>query len=201
MADTSVILVANLGTLAGTVHSDQSRRSTGMVETNMGNVPTSMTQASSGPSMIRSHITEWTDEATLKNGAFGDCLTIEVRIAGVKTDCLLDTGSEVSTITESHFRKHFGEQELKLSSAHWVKLTAANGLDIPVLCLQADVECMGKVLPGKCIFVLTDTSPQAEEIRELSGITGMNIISEFKSLLVTGESVKTANTGNPQKQR
>lgn len=41
MADTSVIRVANLGTLAGAVHrvlrqvSDQSRRSTGMAETNM----------------------------------------------------------------------------------------------------------------------------------------------------------------------
>lgn len=132
--------------------------------------------------MIRSHIAEWTDKATetLKNGAFGDCLTIEVRIAGVKTNCLLDTGSEVSTITESF------QQELKLSSAHWVKLPAANGLDILVLgCLQADVECMGKVLPGNCIFVLTDTSPEAEEIRGLSGIIGMNIISEFKSLFVT----------------
>lgn len=176
--------------------SDQSRRSTGMVETNIGNVPANTTQASSGPSMIRSHVAEWSDEVTetLKNGAFGDCLTIEVRIAGVKTNCLLDTGSEVSTITESHFRKHFGEQKLELSSAHWVKLTAANGLDIPVLgCLQADVECMGKVLPGKCIFVLTDTSTESEEIRGLSGIIGMNIISEFKSLFVTGESVKTAN--------
>lgn len=145
---------------------DQFQRSTGAPGTNVRIVPSSTAQTSTGPSMIRSHTAEWSDDVTekLKSGAFGDCLTVEVRIAGVKTNCLLDTGSEVSTITESHFRKHFGEQERRLSSAHWVRLTAANGLDIPVLgCLQADVECMGKVLPGKCIFVLTDTSPKAEE--------------------------------------
>ncbi|KAJ8016012.1 hypothetical protein DPEC_G00002700 [Dallia pectoralis] len=80
------------------------------------------------------------------------------------------------------------------SSTAQTSLTAANGLDIPVLgCLQADIECMGKVLPGKCIFVLKDTSQQAEEIKGLSGIIGMNIISEFKSVFVTGENVKSAN--------
>lgn len=53
------------------------------------------------------------------------------------------------------------------------KLTAANGLDIPVLgCLQADVECLGKVFPGKCIFVLTDTSPDVKEMKGVSGIIG-----------------------------
>lgn len=103
---------------------------------------------------------------TLKNGAYRDCLTIEVRIAGVKTNYSLDTGSEVSTTTESHFMKHFGEKDLKLSSAHWVRHTAANCLDIPVLgCLQADVEYIGKFLLGKCMFVLTDTSSEAEEMR------------------------------------
>lgn len=133
-------------------------------------------QKGPGPSLIRCHTAEWLADETaekLKNSAFGDCLAIEVKIAGVKTKCLLDTGSEVSTISESHFRQHFGEQKLKLSSACWVKLTAANGLDIPVLgCLQADVECLGKVFPGKCIFVLTDTSPDVKEMKGVSGIIG-----------------------------
>ncbi|RXN33232.1 Transposon Ty3-I Gag-Pol poly [Labeo rohita] len=151
-------------------------------------------QKSPGPSLIRCHTAEWlADETTekLKNSAFGDCLTVEVKIAGVKTKCLLDTGSEVSTISESHFRQHFGEQKLKLSSACWVKLTAANGLDIPVLgCLQADVECLGKVLPRKCIFVLTDSSPDVKEMKGVSGIIGMNILSEVQSLFIPSEGME-----------
>lgn len=77
-------------------------------------------QKGPGPSLIRCHTAEWLADETaekLKDSAFGDCLTVEVKIAGVKTKCLLDTGSEVSTISESHFREHFEEQKLKLSSA------------------------------------------------------------------------------------
>ncbi|XP_076843062.1 uncharacterized protein LOC143487779 [Brachyhypopomus gauderio] len=129
--------------------------------------------------------------STLRENAFGDCLTIEVKIAGVKTNCLLDTGSEVTTITESHFKRHFEGEELMLSSASWVKLTAANGLDIPVLgCLEADIECMGRTLYGKCVFVLTDTSPDVADMKGLSGIIGMNVISGLRDLFITGGGLK-----------
>lgn len=151
-------------------------------------------QKSPGPSLIRSHTAEWLADETAekqRESAFGDCLSIEVKIAGVKTKCLLDTGSEVSTISESHFRQHFEEQKLKLSSACWVKLTAANGLDIPVLgCLQADVECLGKVLPEKCIFVLADSSPDVKEMKGVSGIIGMNVLCEIQSLFLSAEGME-----------
>uniref|UniRef100_A0A3B1JKD5 Gypsy retrotransposon integrase-like protein 1 n=1 Tax=Astyanax mexicanus TaxID=7994 RepID=A0A3B1JKD5_ASTMX len=131
---------------------------------------------------------------TLGKNAFGDCLTIEIKIAGVKTSCLLDTGSEVTTITESFFNEHFGEQELTLSSAHWVKLTAANGLDIPVLgCLEADIECMGRMLQKRCVFVLTDTNPGVKDMKGLPGILGMNVISELQDVFMTGGEVKQMN--------
>ncbi|XP_042624230.1 uncharacterized protein cuzd1.1 [Cyprinus carpio] len=152
-------------------------------------------QKSPGPSLIRCHTAEWLADETaekLKDSAFGDCLAVEVKIAGVKTKCLLDTGSEVSTISESHFRQHFGEQKLKLSSACWVKLTAANGLDIPVLgCLQADVECLGKVLPSKCIFVLTDTSPDVKEMKGVSGIIDCGRVP-VRMLYLSGKTVRIA---------
>ncbi|KAI4904285.1 hypothetical protein NFI96_007443, partial [Prochilodus magdalenae] len=129
--------------------------------------------------------------STLRNNAFGDCLTIEIKIAGVKTNCLLDTGSEVTTITESYFYERFGEQELTLSSANWVRLTAANGLDIPVLgCLEADIECMGRILHKKCVFVLTNTNPGVKDMKGLPGILGMNVISELRDVFMTGGEVK-----------
>ena len=81
-----------------------------------------------------------------------------MKIAGVKTNCLLDTGSEVTTY---YFKEHFGD--LTLSSAHWVQLTAANGLEIPLLgCLEADIECTGKTVNTKCVFVLKDNCPDAK---------------------------------------
>lgn len=129
--------------------------------------------------------------ANRRKKAFGDCLTVEVSIAGVKTKCLLDTGSEVTTITDSYFRKHFKDGQPSLSGATWVRLTAANGLEIPVVgCLQADIVCMRKTLPGKCIFVLKDTTPTTEEVTGVPGILGMNVIAELRELLFLGEDLK-----------
>ncbi len=126
---------------------------------------------------------------SLCESAFGDCLTIDVKIAGIRTICLLDTGSEVTTITESHFKNHFGE--VVLSSANWVHLTAANGLDIPIIgCLEADVECMGKTLLGKCVFVIKESESNVTELKGLPGIVGMNVLSDLKDLFITTEDMK-----------
>ncbi len=147
---------------------------------------------SPGPSVIRSHTADCDTENVSKSlceSAFGDCLTIDVKIAGIRTTCLLDTGSEVTTITESHFKNHFGE--VVLSSANWVHLTAANGLDIPIIgCLEADVECMGKTLLGKCVFVIKESESNVTELKGLPGIVGMNVLSDLKDLFITTEDMK-----------
>lgn len=120
------------------------------------------------------------------DGAFGDCLVVDVKIAGVNTKCLLDTGSEVTTIRECHFKEHFGE--FTLSSANWVQLTAANGLEIPLVgCLGAEVECMGTSVGTKCIFVLKDEGPDVGETKGLPGILGMNVLSELTNLFVAAD--------------
>ena len=72
--------------------------------------------------MIRSGLADCVDtevDQFLKQNAFGHCWTVDLMISGVKTSCLWDTGFEVTTIKESHFREHFGEEQLK--STHWVE--------------------------------------------------------------------------------
>ncbi|XP_052392086.1 uncharacterized protein LOC127939541 [Carassius gibelio] len=147
---------------------------------------------SPGPSVIRSHTADCDTEnvsKSLSESAFGDCITIEVKIAGIRTICLLDTGSEVTTITESHFKNHFGE--VVLSSANWVRLTAANGLDIPIIgCLEADIECFGKTLHEKCVFVIKESDSNGTELKGLPGIIGMNVLSEVNDLFMTTKDMK-----------
>lgn len=81
----------------------------------------------------------------------------------VAANCLLDTGSQVSTIHESFFRELLlGEVEDMLSTAGWLKITAANGLDIPFLgYLELDVETMGTTLPG-CGFLVVKEHQQMQ---------------------------------------
>lgn len=112
--------------------------------------------------------------------AVGTCPTVEINIRGVVTRCLLDTGSQVSTITEQFFRQHLcGEDDDMVATAGWLRLTAANGLEIPYLgYLELEIETMGLKIPD-CGFLVVKDPPNSET----AGIVGMNIISRCRQLV------------------
>lgn len=111
--------------------------------------------------------------------AVGTCPMVELSICGVTTKGLLDTGSQVSTITEKFFRNHlYGKDDDILSTAGWLKLTAANGLDIPYLgFLEVEVETMGIKIPNCGFLVVKDISRPENTV---PCIIGMNIISQCR---------------------
>ena len=47
------------------------------------------------------------DMSRMYKKAVGECPVATVRLGGVDLPCLLDSGSEVSTITEEFFNEHF----------------------------------------------------------------------------------------------
>ena len=104
------------------------------------------------------------------------CPNLSVSMGGVTVSCLVDTGSMVSTITESLFRQQFetwGQERLK--SCHWLQLRAANGLAIPYVgYLELDVQLCGRVLPACGVLVVKD--PSAGVSSQVPGVLGMNII-------------------------
>ena len=59
-------------------------------------------------------------------GTVGKCPVVTIKMGGVDGPCLLDTGSQVSTVTESFFRQNIAPGDSELASCHWLKLTAAN---------------------------------------------------------------------------
>lgn len=111
-------------------------------------------------------------------GLMSTCLHLLVVMGGVKVPCLVDTGSMVSTITESFFAKSFepwGQE--RLQSCQWLQLWAANGLDIPYLgYLELDVELCSKVIEKCGILVVRD--PPSGMSPQVPGVLGMNIISK-----------------------
>ena len=60
--------------------------------------------------------------------AIGMCLETVVEIDNVSFRCLLDSGAQISTITESVFNDNF-----KMDVSGYLKITVANGLQIPFL--------------------------------------------------------------------
>ncbi|KAK3715036.1 hypothetical protein QZH41_002685 [Actinostola sp. cb2023] len=106
-------------------------------------------------------------------------------MGGVQVNCLLDSGSEVSTITESFFKKHFQGKDL-LCTSGWLTLTAANGLDIPYVgYFELDVCALGINVAQRGILVVKD--PEGKDARQrkqvVPGLVGMNIISKLKDMI------------------
>ncbi|XP_029920216.1 uncharacterized protein LOC115368293 [Myripristis murdjan] len=114
------------------------------------------------------------------------CPKVTINMGGVDIRCLLDTGSMVTTITESFFAKHFesGGPE-KLRECHWLRLRAANGLQIPYIgYLELDFQVLGKLIPKRGVLVIRD-APDASPIPEVCGVLGMNVIREcYKELFL-----------------
>ncbi|CAH3145891.1 unnamed protein product [Porites lobata] len=98
----------------------------------------------------------------------------------IHVHCLLDSGSQVSTITESFFTNHFRPRRSKLLDINqWVTLTAANGLEIPYIgYLELDFEAQGVTIPNRGVLVVRDPpDPQSRARKEaVPGLIGMNII-------------------------
>ncbi|KAL6456493.1 hypothetical protein MHYP_G00350370 [Metynnis hypsauchen] len=105
----------------------------------------------------------------------GTCPYLTVNIGGIDVKCLLDTGSMVSTLTETFFSQHFKETP---QSCRWLQLKAANGLDIPYLgYLELDVTVFDKVICNRGILIVKDPPGSSHSI-EVPGVLDMNVIRE-----------------------
>ena len=106
----------------------------------------------------------------------------------------MDTGSEVSTITEDHFNLHFRPKGTELlSTAGWLTLTAANGLEIPYVgYFELDVEALDNTLRHMGILVVKNPPDEISKQRKqkVPGLLGMNIIGKL------GEDLSEENGRN-----
>ena len=104
------------------------------------------------------------------------CPHLDVDMGGVEVPSLVDTGSMVTTISESFFRRHFepwGQERLR--SCHWLQLRAANGLAIPYIgYLELEVKLCGKVMPRCGVLVVRE--PPGGVPARVPGVLGMNVI-------------------------
>lgn len=124
--------------------------------------------------------TEITREQIIER-AIGKCPVVYLKLSGIQVQCLLDTGSQVSTITDEYFRKHLGCEKSMLTTLSWLKLTAANGLGIPYQgYVELDVETMGLKLTN-CVFLVL--KPSASSVVTAQCIIVMNVIHRCQRLV------------------
>lgn len=101
-------------------------------------------------------------------------------MGGVGVACLLDTGSMVTTITQRFFEQLLQPSlKLQLQPCTWLKLKAANGLEIPYLgYLELDVHLFNRTFQKMGILVVKDSiDPNTQTYKQtVPGLLGMNVI-------------------------
>ena len=104
----------------------------------------------------------------------GKCVA-SVTVAGQTLDCLLDSGSQVSFVTEAFFKRAIQPQGHELRSArNWLTIRAADGLDVPYVgYFETDVCVAGQVVADRAILVVRDAS------QSLPGLLGMNVLAHI----------------------
>ncbi|KAI8786011.1 Retrovirus-related Pol poly from transposon [Biomphalaria glabrata] len=125
------------------------------------------------PTVVTSRATEGLTKDSVLNKIAGTCPTVEVLIEGVPLLAMVDTGSQVSTITESFFFRHFQGSVKALQPAD-IRLTAANGLLIPFVgYFVATISVGDQVLADKAFLVLRDSGSSTQ------CILGMNVLQDI----------------------
>lgn len=133
---------------------------------------------------MESHTTGSFNKDSCLEKAVGVCPESSVKLNGVDVRCLLDTGAQVSTVTESFYRRH----ELRLGTlidiTEILSLSAANGGQIPYIgYIECDLQALGHTFKDMGFLVVKDPANDvAKRKQAVPGVIGSNI---FKSMADT----------------
>ena len=111
----------------------------------------------------------------------GECPTTKATFGGKEVVCLFDTGSQITTVTESWVRANL---TVDVEPSTFLTLRAANGLEVPYCgIIKVCVDVCGTKLEAVPVLVVRDPSDPSSAVKKASvpGLLGMNVISQLKS--------------------
>ena len=135
-----------------------------------------------------SGLLEGMDVERIYSKAICSCPVATIKIGDVECRCLLDSGSEVSMVTESFYRRFLepeGYQMIQIDTV--LHLTAANGLTLPyVEYFEPDLAALGDVYSGVGMLVVRDSPNSAQRAKKESvhGILVCNVFSRLSTHLL-----------------
>ena len=118
-------------------------------------------------------------------GIIGRWPTVDIVMNGMKVRGLVDTGSEVTTVTERWVAENLQNSDLPMTQ---VTLKAANGLEIPycwVVIGDLDfLELLGQKCDGVPVLAVKDSSdPSTRKKSDVPALVGMNVLGRLGSFL------------------
>lgn len=114
---------------------------------------------------------------SLLHRAVGSCPEADVQIGNVSMRCLLDTGAQVSTVTESFFNKFF-PPDLLVDVSSLITVYEAQGRDIPYVgYVELPLSLLNQSILGGFLVVRDPQGgPMAQRKSEVPGVIGSNIL-------------------------
>ena len=111
------------------------------------------------------------------NNLIGTCPEVKMTLGGKEVNCLLDSGSQISTITETFYNTYLKMMSELHDSSKWLKITAANNLPVPYIgYISTEVELCGKKIEDVGILVVKDSGRKVET----PGVVGCNILQKLQ---------------------
>ena len=115
---------------------------------------------------------------SLLKKAVGTCPEAEIQVGGRACRCLLDTGSQISTVTETWYKANVSESDKAglEDIGGMFSLSAANGYSIPYVgYIELDIFAAGTHLPASGFIVVKDPpagSPIEQRKKFVPGFAG-----------------------------
>lgn len=127
-----------------------------------------------------------TEKQKLFEKTVGTCPEAMISIADVNTLCLLDSGSQVTTVTESFFTTYLKDR-VNLQSSSWLSLRAANGVQMPCVGLFVAPICVqDEEIPDVHILVIKDLLSDEDAAKKhknrLPVVLGCNVLKRVFKL-------------------
>ena len=127
------------------------------------------------------------DKEVIFSKLVGNCPEAKIQLGSVSTNCLLDSGSEISTVTESFFKESLESSGKAIKNiSGWMKIKAANGLDIPYLgYIEVNISVFGIEFPNLGMLVVKDPPSLTVQARKENTpvLIGCNVLRKMHDQL------------------
>ena len=120
------------------------------------------------------------EQEHIVSNAVGQCRTSMVCIQGKEVACLIDSGSQVSTLRESCYVTLVDDPTL-IDTTSWMKISAANNLELPYSgYAELDIVIGGQPLDKVGFLIVKD--PEIDGVRQEPGLIGANVLNRLLEL-------------------
>lgn len=141
-------------------------------------VPTAVSHA------VGEHLT---DGGSIIENAVGDCPEVKVRVGGVDVGCLIDTGAEVSTITESFYKEFLAQGREVIDVTSYIRISASQGLEIPYVgYVELQLTAFSHKFEGLGFLIVKDpvSTPIQARKKRVPGVLRSNVLRDMRKSLV-----------------